>query len=140
MGETKITLDIIEQDKIWITRDGRTLRVENMDPNHRKNTLRMLERHASGLHFRAFMRYFVLPIGGRPNGEISNSVLDRAEQAFLEKKPIDWLGEQLLVRRLRVLVDEDNVRERRLALKSARSDVLTTAGPVARPRGLRREH
>lgn len=43
MNETRITLTTLEQDEIWITRDGRTLRLEDMDPTHRKNTLRMLK-------------------------------------------------------------------------------------------------
>lgn len=139
MRETRITLGILEQDKIWITRDGRVLKLEDMELSHRRNVLRILERRAISFHWRAFMHYFVFPLGGRPNGELSNSVFDRAEDEFLEKKPIVWLREQPLVRRLRTLVDEDDARERRIALTLTRNHVVAHPPPVKRLGGLRRE-
>lgn len=135
MGETKITLDIIEQDKIWITRDGRALRLEDMDPTHKKNVLRLLRSHAVMLNLRQFTRYFVVD---GPNGEVAQSIFERTMEAFIRQDLDEWFAEQPLVRRLRALVDDDNARERRLALKLARVDAPTTAGPITRTRGLRR--
>lgn len=139
MEETKITLDIIEQDEIWITRDGRVLRLEDMEPSHRKNTLRMLERRAYSLNTLAFTRYFVSPLGGGPSGDMANDAFDRTMNEFIEEHPRDWLRKQPLVRRLKALVDDDNAHERRLALTLARNHLVTHPAPVKQMRGLHRE-
>lgn len=135
MEETRITLDIIEQDKIWITRDGQTLCVEDMGLIHKKNVLRMLRSHAARLNMWQFTRYFG---GDGPNGEVAQSCFEREMDTFIHQDLDEWFAEQPLVRRLRTLIDDDNARERRLALTLARVSAPTTAGPVVQPRGLRR--
>ena len=139
MEETKITLDIIEQDEIWITRDGRVLRLEDMEPSHRRNTLRMLERRADSYNILAFRRYFMFPLGGGPSGDMANDAFDQAMDEFIEEHPRDWLSKQPLVRRLRALVEDDNARERQLALTRVRNHVVAHPTPVKRARGLRDE-
>lgn len=139
MEETKITLDTIEQDVTWITRDGRALKLEDMEPSHRRNVLRMLERRAVGLNQLAFRRYFVFPLGGAPTSDGASMMFEHAMDQFIEQHPSDWLREQPLVRRLRTLVDEDNARERRIALTLARNHAVAHPTPVKRSRGLRRE-
>lgn len=137
MREAKITLDIIEQDKVWITRDGRVLRLEEMEPTHRRNTLRLLERKKTQLNLIAFWRYFGSVDG--PNGEVAQSCFEREMDRFIYQDLDEWFAQQPLICRLRTLVDDDSAREHRLALKLAHQRVATTAGPVKRPRGLRHE-
>lgn len=43
-------LNLIEQDRVWKTSDGRVVLVEELEPRHRSNVLAMLERRAPGLY------------------------------------------------------------------------------------------
>lgn len=43
-------LNLIEQDRVWKTREGRVILVEDLEPRHRMNVLTMLERRAPSLH------------------------------------------------------------------------------------------
>lgn len=136
MREAKIRFDTLEQDEFWITRDGRTLRLEEMEPIHRKNTLRLLDRKKVKFNIIAFSRDFG---GYGPNGEVAQSVFEREMDQFINQGIDEWFSALPLVRRLRELIADDNARERRLALKLAHHHATATAGPVARPRGLRSE-
>jgi hypothetical protein len=51
-------LNLIEQDRIWKTREGRVLLVEELEPRHRANVLTMLGRRAPGL-YREWIREFL---------------------------------------------------------------------------------
>lgn len=133
MGEAKITLDILEQDKIWTTRDGRTLRLEDMDSMHRKNTVRMLEHMAVKFNMIAFTRYFC---GSTPSSNTALDMFEREMNEFIRQDPLEWLREQPPVRRLRTLIEDDNARERRLALRLASSHATDTGEPVRRSRRL----
>lgn len=128
-------LDLLEQDKIWITREGQTLTLEEMEPRHRRNTLALLRRKALGLNLLYFTRYFG---GYGPSGEMAQLAFDHATNTFIEQKPKEWLEEQPLVSRLAALVDADGARERRLALKLVRPGISHHAGPVVRLGRLRR--
>lgn len=128
-------LDLLVQDKIWVTREGRTLTLEEMEPRHRRNTLALLRRKAFGLNLRYFIRYFV---GSGPNGEVAQSTFERAADEFIDQKVDEWIDEQPLVRRLAALVADDDVRERHHSLNVVRTNISQHAGPVVRLGGLRR--
>lgn len=128
-------LDLLEQDKIWITREGQTLTLEEMEPRHRRNTLALLRRQALSLNLRYFMRYFG---GPGPSGEVAQYTFESAADEFINQRVDEWIEEQPLVRRLKMLVDEDSARERRIALTLVRHDVSRHAGPVVRLGRLRR--
>lgn len=128
-------LDLLDQDKIWVTREGQTLTLEEMEPSHRRNTLALLRRKAFSLNLLYFTRYFG---GPGPNGDIAQSTFERATDEFIDQDPKKWLEEQPLVSRLAALVDADGARERRLALRLVRPDIPQHAGPVVRLGGLRR--
>lgn len=128
-------LDLLDQDKIWVTREGQTLTLEEMEPSHRRNTLALLRRKAFSLNLLYFTRYFG---GYGPSGEMAQLAFDHAADEFIDQNPKEWLEEQPLVRRLAALVDADGARERRLALRLVRPDIPHHAGPVVRLGGLRR--
>lgn len=136
MEEAKIHFSTLEQDKVWTTRDNRTLQLEDMDPVHRKNTLRLLERKKIQFNFIAFARDFG---GYGPSGEMAQRCFDREVDEFIERGVDEWFTGLPLIRRLRELIAKDDDRARRLALKSALRRTVDTAGPVVRSRGLRRE-
>lgn len=133
MEEARIQLSTLEQDVIWITRDNRTLRLEDMDPVHRKNTLRLLERKKIQFNIIAFTRDFG---GYGPSGEMAQWCFEREANEFIEQGIDNWFSALPLVRRLCELITDDNARERRLALKLAHRHTVATAGPVVRSRGL----
>ncbi|MEW6470910.1 MAG: hypothetical protein AB1679_01450 [Actinomycetota bacterium] len=94
-------LNLIEQDRIWKTREGRVLLVEELEPRHRANVLTMLGRRAPGL-YREWIREFLdegvtyaqLVDAGVVTGDPGGS------------RPIDiegWFESQPLIRRLRQL-------------------------------------
>lgn len=135
MEESKIRFSTLEQDVIWITRDGRTLRLEDMDPTHRKNTLRLLERKKIQFNMIAFSRDFG---GYGPNGEVAQWCFEREVDEFIKQGIDNWFTKLPLICRLRELIAKDDERVRQLALKSALQQTVATAGPVVRPKGLRR--
>lgn len=59
LGE--ILLDLLEQDRIWRTADGRVIPLERMEPNHRAEVLRMLVRMAPDLYADWFTEDLVHP-------------------------------------------------------------------------------
>lgn len=135
MSNPPSTLDLLEQDKIWVTREGQTLTLEEMEPRHRRNTLALLRRKALGLNLRYFMRYFG---GPGPSGDMGSLLYEQAADEFINQKVDEWIEEQPLVRRLAALVDADAARERRIALSLIQSHAPNHAGPVVRFGGLRR--
>lgn len=46
----EVLLDLLEQDRLWKTQEGRVILVEELEPRHRANVLAMLERRAPDLH------------------------------------------------------------------------------------------
>ena len=98
----EVFLDLLEQDAVWRTCDGRVVEVETMDPGHRANVLRLLERMAGELYRDRLVeavesfRYQELAV-----------VRARELEPFFSSQPErwvqDWLERQPLVRRLRTL-------------------------------------
>jgi hypothetical protein len=43
-------LSMLEQDRVWVTQDGRRMLVEEMERSHRRNVLAMLERKRDELY------------------------------------------------------------------------------------------
>lgn len=104
-------LNLIEQDRIWKTREGRVLLVEDLEPRHRANVLAMLERHAPALHQEWVLEFLD---EGVTNGQLADAGIVKADPAG-GYPPLDtqrWFAAQPLVRRLRRLEAEarDNGR------------------------------
>lgn len=84
---------IAEQDEVWWPKGRGPVRLEDMTPQHRANTLRLLRRNCLMTHF-AWTNQFL----GAPE--------DVIDEVFRET-PEKWIERQPLVRRLARLVAED---------------------------------
>jgi hypothetical protein len=135
MAET-FSIHMLEQNEIWVTRDDRTLRLEDMNSTHRKNLLAFLARRKVTLNLKMFTSYFG---GYGPTADGALALYEREVGEFVDKPVDTWFEELPLVRRLRELIRDDDARERRLALNLVRNHVTDAAGPVRRRGGLRRD-
>lgn len=90
--------EILEQTEIWQCADGMPIRLERMEPSHRRNTLAFLRRRAHTLHDHMFWSVFAMA----PD--------DVFEQAITED-PAQWLERQPFIARLAELVIEDEKAE-----------------------------
>lgn len=84
-------------DAQWKTRDGRVVRVGDMDRQHRANTMAMLMRNAKRHHFAAMIRQ------PWPDGDASDgvfSVLSREFYRVADQDPHEWMREQPIYRAL----------------------------------------
>lgn len=127
--------DLLEQDEVWVTQEGETLRLEDMEPRHRRNTLAFLRRRAHELHERMSLYYITVPA---PTADIASLMFEREMTEHFEKEPKVWLEEQPLMQRLAALVVEDTEREMCTALRLVASTTVTPVGHVSRLGGIRR--
>jgi hypothetical protein len=96
---------LLQQSRLWITKDGRELRLEEMEPSHRDNLLAYLRRRAKTLHFCS------AGLLGVPMPDIDTMAYDMVSDALdreIYMDPAEWLEEQPLVIRLVQLAGEDN--------------------------------
>lgn len=101
-------MDVLRQDKIWIAKDGRKLRLEEMEPGHRSNLLAYLRRRAPGLHLQNALRLSTMPM---PDIEsMAYDTLSDGINRELDMPPERWLEEQPLVIRLAELAAESEDR------------------------------
>jgi hypothetical protein len=98
-------MDLLRQNRWWITKDGRAMRLRDMAPSHRANLLAPLERQAVQLRTAGNWRYIT--------ADAPDEVVDAAiaeETAPMERRRKEarkWLHQQPLVKRLRALVKAD---------------------------------
>lgn len=96
------TNKLLDQDRVWITQDQMPLMLEEMDSEHRRNTLAFLRRRATYL----MKAYFWCEIrdlerfGAPPDG-----CDDIAE---LYDNPVEWLERRPLIQALARLVRNDD--------------------------------
>lgn len=101
------------QDERWTTRDGKTLALEDMTPEHRRNLLAMLRRRADSYKLSAQMS---LAYGMQPSGDAACDAFDAMCDEIGRTPAAQWLEELPLVERLRELVGADAPGRRRRAL------------------------
>ena len=80
----------MEQDEVWITADRMPLKLEEMDPEHRRNTLAMLRRRATFL-MRAYLYCEIEDIRerGAPQRPLDGTVeVYDSPEAWLERRPL----------------------------------------------------
>jgi hypothetical protein len=97
------TRQLLDQDRVWITNDRMPLTLDEMEPSHRRNTLRYLRRRAAYL-MKAYVFCEireVLQFGGPPDDE------DNVNELFDD--PTNWLERRPLVRELDRLVRKDEL-------------------------------
>jgi hypothetical protein len=100
-------VDVLHQDKEWLTKDKRRLRLEDMTPSHRRNLLEFLRKRAFGLAFKDGIIMLAGPMA--PGGD---HAMDAAEEAVTWQidNPQEWLENTPLVKRLKELIEEDDKR------------------------------
>lgn len=106
-------LDRLENDREWVTGDGRTLKLEDMEPSHRANTLAWLERRLPFI-WRCHVDTEIvrLFLGPEPHTDAGMDGMDESlrdlteEQSGVLLRPEEakeWFETQPLVKRLRAL-------------------------------------
>ena len=98
----EVFLDLLEQDAVWRTSDGRIVEVEAMDPGHRANVVRMLERMAGDLYCDRLAEV-VENLRYRELAVVRARELEPFFSGQPERRVRDWFERQPLVRRLRTL-------------------------------------
>jgi hypothetical protein len=96
-------LDLLEQDTVWWTGDGRVMPIEAMDFRHRAKVLRFLERTASEL-YSSWVEEFLAE--GLAYDDLAVIGVHEPDDATLDHDPDEveaWFSRQPLVRRLRQL-------------------------------------
>lgn len=86
--------DLLEQNVWWVTRKGEQIKLADMEPSHRANTLAYLKRNARKVVDAAYSVY----VADAP---------DEVQRAFEQGDPWVTLAESPLVSRLLALVDGD---------------------------------
>lgn len=94
-----LSLIFWRHDDLWITKDQRVLRLEDMEPSHRANVMRMLWR--PGLALRAWwIESLVWPMS---EAEQAGYELEHLLNLHLAMDPVEWMRTTPLYCRLRDL-------------------------------------
>lgn len=89
-------MPLLDQDKIWITREGAVVRLDSMDISHCKNLMRFLERNREALQ----TKWGLELCKSVPNGEMAQDAFDNMLEEEAEKDSLQWLQERPLYKRL----------------------------------------
>lgn len=95
------TLDLLEQDAIWVGKDGVESNLEDLTPAHRKNLLAWLRRSASGF-------LDALLLCGPAMGDDAELAWGAEHDDMSETEVQEWIEGEPLVVRLRALVEKDD--------------------------------
>jgi hypothetical protein len=95
-------LNLIEQDRIWKTREGRVVLVEDLEPRHRANVLAMLERRAPDLHGEWIQEFLAEGVTYQQLVEVGVVTADPSGRSGSDGAR-RWFEAQPLIRRLRQL-------------------------------------
>jgi hypothetical protein len=98
------TKQLLDQDKIWQTRDGMPIPLERMDPGHRSATLAFLRRRADYLA-EAYAFCELRTFANAPD-EVFTDWISQNERALKDGAQA-WLERRPLIQRLVQLVAED---------------------------------
>lgn len=97
-----VTPSFLDQGEWWRTRDGRDIRVADMELSHVQNLIAYLHRHAWRFHYATCMREgadLMGPLG--PRGEIASYHAEQGWEELLHQDPNEWLDETELLKALR---------------------------------------
>ena len=119
--------DLLEQDRWWVTRDKQVMRLKDMAPSHRANTLKMLERNALAWYDTILMNSM---IGAPDDVETMINAELHGSEAARRKAAAKWLRSQPLVKRLRKLGKAVRILAADAAVDTAGA---SSSPPVSRP-------
>ena len=83
----------------WTTKDGRTLRLEDMTPEHRGNTLRMIQRHPRVETIRMCMM-LELSVASYDAPDMASDAIDLEADRLMLATPDEVMNQTPLGRRL----------------------------------------
>lgn len=98
--------DLLDQDKVWQTKTGEVVRLKDMTPSHRENTLRLLLRGAQSYK----VSYEFRLLSWAPSGDMACDDWDAIVDELSAKDSVVWLSEFPLVQKLQKLVAKDQRR------------------------------
>lgn len=97
----ELFLNLIEQDRVWKTREGRVVLVEDLEPRHRTNVLAMLERRAASLHQEWIQEFLDEGVTYAQLVDAGVVTADPGSNRSIDTQR--WFESQPLIRRLRQL-------------------------------------
>lgn len=123
---------LLFQDEIWVAKDGRQIRLTDMDSSHRINLLGFLRRRAVHLQKAAYYHHCMFGLGSveDPSDGVWAAQVEAEHEFF--RSPEEWVELQPLVIKLREWVDATTATER------ARNTFLNRTFKVRRRVGLGR--
>jgi hypothetical protein len=99
------TFELFYQDTWWVAKDGRVLRIDDMDPRHRDNLLPFLRRHADAYNdrcWRSLLHRIHLFSDTDAGDDAFDSILD-------DLAADDWIERTPLVAKLRKYAERRTV-------------------------------
>lgn len=102
-------LNLLEQDQIWVTQDGRRMELEVMERSHRRNVLAMLERRLPDLYRDWLSEFLDEGVTVEQLAELGWVSRDPATGRYRPSGGRSWFEEQPLVRRLRAIQGDPSV-------------------------------
>lgn len=103
-------LNLLEQDQIWVTQDGRRMELEVMEGSHRLNVLAMLERRLTELYRDWLSEFLDEGVTFEQLAGLGWVSRDPATGRYRPSGGSMWFEEQPVVRRLRALLGDPSVR------------------------------
>lgn len=96
-----------DQDKMWVTKDGRRLAIKEMDPDHRKHVIAYLRRNVQRIALGQMFQFDEMLYG-----DVSDGVFNWASNRVSElEDPDRWLESTPL---MQALLEADRRYEKRL--------------------------
>lgn len=96
---------ILDQGVWWMPKEGAPVKLADMAPSHRKNTLAWLERRSATLKFNAETD-FLRSMPSNPSDMVADS-LDHEMTVLQDQPVVDWFNDLKLVKALRKLIAAD---------------------------------
>lgn len=103
MSDYESAYDLLDQDDVWVTRDGRTIPVEDLSADQCRVLLAWYSERAGV--FKA-AEESALVSAGMPSGEAAFDMVLGGVMDFVSMTPEEWLSEQPLIFRLQQLAGE----------------------------------
>jgi hypothetical protein len=100
----ELFLNLLEQDHIWVTRDGRQLALEEMEWSHRRNVLAMLERQMGRLYREWLTEFLDEGVTFEELARLGWVAEDPRTGRYRPAEARSWFEGQPLVVRLRALL------------------------------------
>ena len=100
----EIFLNLLEQDEIWVTGDGRRMALDEMEGSHRRNVLTLLEHRHRDLYREWLTEFLDDGVSLEELAQLGWVAWDPAIRRYRPAGARAWFEHQSLVLRLRTMV------------------------------------